>query len=210
MKQMMKLTLCAITLATLSMPQVKADWTDLLGNLGNVVSETVAQNTAKNLTVADIEGTWQVTGPGVVLKSENVLEQAGGAALTASAEEKLLPYYQRFGVIGATMTFDKDGNFTLHLKWPVNGTIAKNEDGSWQVKLGSSNGLGKISSSSRSMTAYVQKSNDEMTITVDVKKVVEILKKVTSKKEQSMLNSALSMIENYDHVCMGFRMKKIE
>ena len=49
-----------------------------------------------------------------------------------------------------------------------------------------------------------------MTITVDVKKVVEILKKVTSKKEQSMLNSALSMIENYDHVCMGFRMKKIE
>ena len=193
MKQMMKLTLCAITLAILSMPQAKADWTDLLGNLGNVVSETVAQNTAKNLTVADIEGTWQVTGPGVVLKSENVLEQAGGAALTASVEEKLLPYYQRFGVIGATMTFDKDGNFTLHLKWPVNGTIAKNEDGSWQVKLGSSNGLGKISSSSRSMT-----------------KVVEILKKVTSKKEQSMLNSALSMIENYDHVCMGFRMKKIE
>ena len=151
-----------------------------------------------------------MTGPGVVLKSENVLEQAGGAALTASVEEKLLPYYQRFGVIGATMTFDKDGNFTLHLKWPVNGTIAKNEDGSWQVKLGSSNGLGKISSSSRSMTAYVQKSNGEMTITVDVKKVVEILKKVTSKKEQSMLNSALSMIENYDHVCMGFRMKKIE
>lgn len=54
MKQMMKLTLCAITLAILSMPQAKADWTDLLGNLGNVVSETVAQNTAKNLTVADI------------------------------------------------------------------------------------------------------------------------------------------------------------
>ena len=210
MKQMMKLILCAITLAILSMPQAKADWTDLLGNLGNLVSETVAQNTAKNLTVADIEGTWQVTGPGVVLKSENVLEQAGGAALTASVEEKLLPYYQRFGVIGATMTFDKDGNFTLHLKWPVNGTIAKNEDGSWQVRLGSSKGLGKISASSRSMTAYVQKSNGEMTITVDVKKVVEILKKVTSKKEQSMLNSALSMIENYDHVCMGFRMKKIE
>lgn len=86
-----------------------------LGNaLGNMAQETIAQN--KDLKISDIEGTWIASGPAVSLKSENMLEQAGGAAIAGIAENKIMPYYEKLGIDGSQIVFDADGKFTLTIK----------------------------------------------------------------------------------------------
>lgn len=175
------------------------------GVLGNVVQETIAQN--KPLEVADLEGTWVTTGPAVVLKSGNVLEQAGGAAVAGMAEDQIRPYYDKLGLDNTVMTFDAQGNFTITIKRiPVKGKLVKAEDGSFSLQLLS--GVGKLKKDACSMTAYVQKAGNETSLTADVKKLLGILETVAGKTDLKTIKTAVDMLGKYEHVCLGFRLRK--
>lgn len=212
MRKLLKIVACGLSaVAVCGTGTAKADsLKDLLNGklgqtIGNVVGETVAQNTTIDL--ADLEGEWKTTGPAVVLKSDNVLEQAGGAAVTSTVEEKLKTYYDKLGISNTTMKFDAEGNFTLTIKkLPVKGKLTKDENGEFSIQLLS--GVSKLAKSDRTMTAYVQKAGNSMSITADVKKLLEIAEKVASKADSSTINTALKMLESYDHVCLGFRLTK--
>lgn len=172
--------------------------------LGGIAKETIAQTQSKTLEVADIAGQWTVQGPAVVLKSDNILQQAGGAALTGMLEDQIKTYYERLGLIGNTMTIESDGSFVMTLKKiPLKGTITKGTGDEFNVKFGTIAALQKDGT-----TAYIQKSGNEMSFTVDVKKMLTILEKVGSVTDRELIMQAVQLLEKYDHVCLGFRCTK--
>lgn len=43
---------------------------------------------------------------------------------------------------------------------------------------------------------------------MDVKKLMTIVQAVAKKGDLKTINTVTSMLSNYDHICIGFRMKK--
>lgn len=206
MKKFTRILICGLALVAFGMPSAKAqNLQDLLSGLGNVVKETVAQN--KKVTVAELEGTWTTTGPALVLKSGNIAQQAGGSAITTAAENKIKPYYKKLGLLNTQCTFDAKGGFTMTIKkLPIKGTLTEQSDGTFKLQLLST--VSGLSKSDHSMTVYVQKVGNEMSIAMDVKKLVSILTAVAKKADLKTINTISSLLSNYDNICLGFRMKK--
>lgn len=206
MKKVTKIFVCGLAMTAVCMASAKAqDLKDLLNGLGDVVKETVAQN--KTVTVAELKGTWKTTGPALMLKSGNIAQQAGGSAMTTAAEAKLKPYYKKVGLLNTSCVFDSEGNFTLTVKKaPIKGKLTANSDGTFKMQLLST--IAGLTNDEHSMTVYVQKVGNEMSISMDVKKLMTIVQAVAKKGDLKTINTVTSMLSNYDHICIGFRMKK--
>ena len=209
-KNLTKWAVCACMIAFFAPAGVYADSLKDLFNsdwgkeLGQIAEETVAQNTAKSLEVADLKGSWKAFEPAVSLRSDNVLEQAGGAAIAGIAEEKIRPYYEKLDLDGTELTISDNGEFTIKIKKiPVKGTLLKNEDGSFAMKLNS--GLSKLKKEQRELTAYILKSKDDMSITIDVKKLLGVVEKIAAKTDAKTIGTMAKLLENYDQVCVGLR-----
>ena len=114
-------------------------------------------------------------------------------------EEKLAPLYSKLGADNTQITFDNNGNFTLSVKGKeVKGTVADNGDGSFSLKLGSD----------KSLTVYFQKSATDLAIAADATKLVNLVEKLASISDKATLNTVASLLEKYDQICIGLRMKK--
>ena len=61
-------------------------------NLGGVINSLISTD---NVEVSDLTGTWAVSGPAVVFKSENLLQKAVGTAAEATIEMKLATNNER-------------------------------------------------------------------------------------------------------------------
>lgn len=210
MNNIKKWAACACMIASLAPANANADSLKDLFNsdwgkkLGQIAEETVAQNTAKKLEVADLKGSWKAFEPAVSLRSDNVLEQAGGAAIAGIAEEKIRPYYEKLDLDGTELTISDNGEFTIKIKKiPVKGTLLKNEDGSFAMKLNS--GLSKLKKEQRELTAYILKSKDDLSITIDVKKLLGVVEKIAAKTDAKTIGTMAKLLENYDQVCVGLR-----
>ena len=143
---------------------------DLFGNkgLGDLVNAVTGNG---DIQLNSLEGTWKATGPAVVLRSGDALEQAGGSAVASLAENKLMPYYEKLGLEGSTVTFDASGNYTMTVKGKtIKGRLIKNDDGTFTLSLTQNEKLklGKLNS----FTTYVQKTSNTLALTVDVKKLL--------------------------------------
>ncbi len=191
MKKVAKIFVCGLAMTAVCMASAEAqDLKDLLNGLGDVVKETVAQN--KTVTVAELKGTWKTTGPALVLKSGNIAQQ---------------PYYKKVGLLNTSCVFDSEGNFTLTVKKaPIKGKLTANSDGTFKMQLLST--IAGLTNDEHSMTVYVQKVGNEMSISMDVKKLMTIVQAVAKKGDLKTINTVTSMLSNYDHICIGFRMKK--
>lgn len=66
-------------------------------NIGNVISAVIGP---QKVELKDLVGTWKYSAPAVSFKSDNFLQQAGGAAAASSIEQKILPFYTRSGITG--------------------------------------------------------------------------------------------------------------
>lgn len=179
---------------------------DLFGNksLGDLVNAVTGNG---DIQLYSLEGTWKATGPAVVLRSGDALEQAGGSAVASLAENKLMPYYEKLGLEGSTVTFDASGNYTMTVKGKaIKGRLIKNDDGTFTLSLTQNEKLklGKLNS----FTTYVQKTSNTLALTVDVKKLLEVLKLVANTADLETINTAIKLLENYDNVCLGLRFSK--
>lgn len=195
MKKVAKIFVCGLAMTAVCMASAEAqDLKDLLNGLGDVVKETVAQN--KTVTVAELKGTWKTTGPALVLKSGNIAQQAGGSAMTTAAEAKLKPYYKKVGLLNTSCVFDSEGNFTLTVKKaPIKGKLTANSDGTFKMQLLST--IAGLTNDEHSMTVYVQKVGNEMSISMDVKKLMTIVQAVAKKGDLKTINTVTSMLSNY-------------
>ena len=80
--------------------------------IGNLLEGVFSRS---DIDVADMSGIWTVDGSAVAFKSQDFMAKAGGAAVAAKLQTELDPYYQRYGLTGAVLTIDSDGNCSSSL-----------------------------------------------------------------------------------------------
>ncbi len=173
-------------------------------NLGGIVNSLISTD---NIEVTDITGTWKVTGPGIVFKSENLLQKAGGTAAEATIESKLLKFYQKFGLTDIVMTFDGTENFTMTLKngHTINGTVTKGTKEGTMVFNFSALGSSKLTK----VTAYVSKGT-QLSITFDISKLSNIITSVAKISGNSTISSVSNLLGSYKGIYAGFKFDKVQ
>lgn len=205
---MKKLIIAIVALAAAIVPASASEFklSDLFnGSTGQTVGNLLeGVFSTSDITVADMAGVWTVDGSAVCFQSENLLSKAGGLAATAAIKKKLDPYFKKYGLIGSVITIQQDGTFTIKIKkMKFNGIVQKQENGTFLITF---TALGSINIGE--MTAYVQKTPQTMDIMFDatqLKNFVDIVAKLTGSK---LASSALSILDSYDGIRVGFGTKK--
>ena len=212
MKKCFKLLIVAAVVAISGVQTANADGLkNLLGklgkdtNVGDIVNNVLGSS---KVELSALEGNWTTTGPALVFKSDDLLEKAGGAAASAAVEKKLDTYYKRLGLENIPVTFNKAGTMTMKIKgYTVSGTLTDNGDGSYKLQLGKSGKLAKLGSLT-SMTVYLQKAGNNLSITADATKLVDLATKLASVTDKATLKTAANLLKSYDQICIGFRLAK--
>lgn len=172
---------------------------DISNVLGNIISKD-------SLTIKDLSGEWETTGPAVVFKSDEILGKAGGAAASATAEKKLKPYFTKLGLENSSMTIDKEGNVEFIISGKsIKGKLTPNSDESFSLKLGRSKITSKLGKE-RDITVYFRKSGKTLSMASNVKKMLEIVKKVGS--FSSSVEKLANMLDQYEQICIGLKFEK--
>lgn len=173
----------------------------LLGTLGQTIQNATAST---SFSLDDLVGTWKYSSPAVSFDSSNTLQNLGGAAVSTQIENKLATYYKKFGMTSIQLTVDSDYSFSMKLKYgTLKGTISKNDDGTLTFNfsaLGSYN-YGAINS-------RATKSGNQLNLTFDAEKLMNMMSTVASLTNNSTLTTAMSLINSYDGIYIGFKMKK--
>ena len=172
----------------------------ILGAIGSFVNSVTANS---NFSVDDLVGTWNYTSPAVTFDSENALKNVGGAAAATAVESKLEPYYTRLGFDKTSLVVDADHNFTLKMGLlTLKGTIEKDDEG----MVFSFSAFGKVSLGQ--VRANATKSGSTLNLTFDATKMVQLLTKVSSVLNSTAINTLTTLLNSYDGIYMGFKLKK--
>ena len=158
--------------------------------------------------VAQLEGTWEVTGSAVGMNSDQALANIGGKAATLAIEKKLDPYFQSYGLTGSQITFDKEGNFTLKLKkMSISGTVTKTGKSDFQTQF---NVFGSTKLSS--MGTYFEKGVTGSTLSVmwDASKAITLMQGIASFVKVKSASTIASLLSQYDDLYVGFKLSKVK
>ena len=205
MNMMKKMIMTAALILSVCSFNARAfDLEGLLGKAGSAVGDVVGGLlTQSDITVAQMAGTWTATGAAVTFQSDNALKKAGGAAAAGAIESKLNPYYQKYGLIGSTLTVDSQGAFSLKTKGiTLKGTVTKRSDGNFDfaftpfgnVKLGT-------------IKAYVEKPVSGLDVMFDASKLMNIVSTVAGITGNSLASTLGNVLKSYDGMCVGFHFK---
>ncbi len=186
-------------------PTPSPDLKDILGAGGGALGSLVeGVFTKSDLTVADLEGEWTSTGSAVTFQSDNFLKKAGGSAAAGAVESQLDPYYKKFGLTGAVLTVDNQGNFSLKIKMvTLKGTLAVKSKGVFTMKF---TALGTMSLGS--MNAYIEKTPTAINVMFDADKIKKIMTFAATISGNKMVSTADKLLKQYDGICIGFKMKQ--
>lgn len=170
-----------------------------LGALGSLIGNLTSSG---KFSVDDLVGTWTYTGPAVSFDSDNALKNIGGAAAATAVEAKLEPYYNRLGFNRTTLTVNEDHTYSMKMGIiTFKGTIEKDDDGVLRFNFSA---LGR---NLGSVTAHATKSGKTLNLTFDATKMIKMLTTVSSKLNISSLNALATLLNAYDGIYMGFKMK---
>lgn len=210
--KILKAIMVGVIMMTSTIAMQAQSLSDILGGLGGSSNNSGSGNilsgiiegvfTKSNLSLEDLVGEYQASGPAVTFKSDNFLQKAGGIAGAAAIESKLNPYYEKYGLNNMTLTVDKDYNFVMKIKsLSLKGTITKNDsDGTFNFNfnvVGIS--LGKF-------TAYVEKSGKNLNLMFDATKLKSFISAVAKFTGNSLATAAGSILDSYDGMCVGWKM----
>ncbi len=170
--------------------------------LGGVVNGLLGTDKIKPESLV---GTWDYTGPAVCFKSENFLQKAGGSAAAATIEGKLEPTYEKLGLNKMVLVVNQDQTFTMTsgvIK--MSGTVTVDgEDVYFNFSA-----LGKIPLGKMKTYMTMGAGGKTLSLMFDVTKLVSILKAVGGATKLSTVNTVTSLLDSYDGVCAGFKLKK--
>ena len=171
------------------------------GALGSILGNVLGND---KITPADLVGSWKYSAPAVTFKSDNMLKKAGGAAASATIENKLKPYYQRAGVDRIVLTVNNDSTFVMKLaKGSLSGTLAQGEPGFMQFKF---KAMKRINLGT--LNGAVSKVGNQINVTFDISKLMTLVNRIASISGNSTLKGVNSMLQSYDGMQAGFRMTK--
>ena len=225
--RMKKILLALVALFVATAPAVKAstDIRDLLGSLaGGGASSDSGQGTSAlggalgglisgllgngQLTEADLAGVYAYKEPAITFESDNLLQQAGGAAIAAPIVNKLAPYYEKAGMkkLVVTLTPEKNFEFTLG-KVKLSGTFERDStQSSSNTFIFNFKALGKIKFGK--LNADVQKTPGGLIITFDATKLLSLINTVSKLTGQQTLQAAASFLNSYEGLNCGFSLTK--
>lgn len=173
--------------------------------IGSLLSGVLNLN--KELTVADLQGTWAYSAPSCKFQSENLLKKAGGAVVASQLSSKLDTYYQKLGFTSSrySYTFDSEGSFTMNYgKLPLKGSVSKSEKADYFqfefVKLGSY--------ALATTPAYIEISGNTMQLLYEADKFIALFRSLAGTLGISTLDSIFSLLDGYDGVLIGFELTK--
>lgn len=179
--------------------------TDVASALGGLLSGVLDLN--KELTVADLEGTWVYAAPSCKFLSENFLKQAGGDVVASQLSAKLDTYYKKLGFTSSRFSyvFDNEGNFTMNYGMlPLKGTVSKAEKKDYFqfefIKLGSY--------ALATTPAFVEISGNKMVLLYEADKFIALFRSLAGKLGISTLDTIFSLLDGYDGVLIGFELTK--
>ena len=145
--------------------------------------------------------TWKYSKPGCAFTSENLLAKAGGEIAANKVEEKLSTYYKKFGFNSSNtqFTFTTDGNFSAQI------------DGkSWQGSYTFDEKTHAIHLKCLLLSAsgYATKTTNGISLLFDQKKLLNLIKMLSTFKGSSTLSAVGSIANSYDGMRVGFEMTK--
>ena len=145
--------------------------------------------------------TWKYSKPGCAFTSENLLAKAGGEIAANKVEEKLSTYYKKFGFNSSNtqFTFTTDGNFSAQIDGkPWQGTYT------FEEKTHAIHLKGLLLSAS----GYATKTTNGISLLFDQKKLLNLIKMLSTFKGSSTLSAVGSIANSYDGLRVGFEMTK--
>jgi len=145
--------------------------------------------------------TWKYSKPGCAFTSENLLAKAGGEIAASKVEEKLSTYYNKFGFNSSNtqFTFTTDGNFSAQIDGkPWQGTYTFDE------KTHAIHLKGLLLSAS----GYATKTTNGISLLFDQKKLLNLIKMLSTFKGSSTLSAVGTIANSYDGMRVGFEMTK--
>lgn len=145
--------------------------------------------------------TWKYSKPGCAFTSENLLAKAGGEIAASKVEEKLSTYYNKFGFSSSNtqFAFTTDGNFSAQIDGkPWQGTYTFDE------KTHAIHLKGLLLSAS----GYATKTTNGISLLFDQKKLLNLIKMLSTFKGSSTLSAVGSIANSYDGMRVGFEMTK--
>lgn len=167
-----------------------------------------SSDAAEAIIPTDTATIWKATGPAVYLYSGNPLGKLGAGTIAGIAENQLTPYYEQMELEGTTLCFSDEQIFLLHIKGTdVRGSLKKNSDSSYTMSL---NPTGfTLPKEYTSQRAYIQQTENTLTLTVDVKKLAALVKEVANQADNATFALAVRLLQSYDNVCIGFHFEKV-
>lgn len=207
MKQ--KLFIFLILLYSVSIcPKANAfDLKDIFGDkggssvIGNLIEGVFMKS---DLSTKDLFGVWTTDQPAVAFKSDDLLKKAGGIAAASAIESKIAPYFEQYGLTGATLTVNTDSTFTLKSKkLNLNGSIRQQTDGNFIFTI---KALGKITIGE--IPAYIQKTSKSMDVMFDSSKLKTLLNTLSKFLNMKSVSTVTSLLDSYDGLYIGFGMNK--
>lgn len=145
--------------------------------------------------------TWKYSKPGCAFTSENLLAKAGGEIAASKVEEKLSTYYNKFGFSSSNtqFAFTTDGNFSAQIDGkPWQGTYTFDEK-THAIQL-----KGLLLSAS----GYATKTTNGISLLFDQKKLLNLIKMLSTFKGSSTLSAVGTIANSYDGMRVGFEMTK--
>lgn len=180
--------------------------------LGNILNGVAGVLTGSDLKVKDLEGNWQASGPAVSFKGDNFLKKAGGEAASATIENKIKPYFSKYGLNDAQFTVNNDSTFVLTIKKvKLSGTISQAEGDEKGVFVLNFQALKKVNLGK--MNIYIQKSAlkpNQLDLMFDATKLMRIVEGVGKISGISIAKTMSSLLSSYDGMCAGFQMNKVQ
>lgn len=188
---------------------------DIVGSVvndavGNATGDTPAGDLVSNLltsiagnvttTQANLVGSWSYTQPAVQFTSENLLTQAGGAAIATKVENKLQTYYKMVGIKAGKMkfVFDQNGSVTYSVgKITRQGTYTF-DSAEKMVTITTTAGA--------NIRAHVTITGNVLTLTFDATKLMNLMTTLGSKFQS--LSAITTLASAYDGMKIGFKFNK--
>lgn len=171
--------------------------------------ERLAALTGKEKPAAadSLVATWHAVGPAVYLRSGNPFGSLSADAVSAIAENELIPYYDRLRLGDTRIEFTDRDRFVIFVHdVPVEGRLEKTGGKEYDLTLQSSQV--DIPESYRHQRAYIQQKGERMTLTVDVKKLLGLVSAMADQSDKATFKTAMRLTRQYDNVCLGFHFKR--
>ncbi|MBR2981009.1 MAG: DUF4923 family protein [Odoribacter sp.] len=179
------------------------------------IVESVAGKVVSKLDLS-VVGTWKYSAAEVQFKSDNLLAEAGGAAMLSTVENSVGKLYAKLGMDSDySFTFNSDSTFTQNIKvkskvQTLKGTYSLDKENNlivlkYQV-LGKIN-LGKVS-------AIYANNGTSLSILFDANELFTMLKKIASAASSLSSTATLAglstIVEQYDGMLLGYKMSRVK